>query len=82
MPNPMHNAKLETQIADSLLALFPSYSVVVVVKVDVSRAEAVPANKLFVAWRPLVLGVPRKHALDTHAYALDVLYRAPSLVAE
>lgn len=53
-----------------------------VVELDVLWSEAVPADKVLVPLRALVLGVPRQHALQAHADALDVLHRTPSLLAE
>lgn len=90
MPNRMRNAKLEnpcrkanpSRSRDLFRHSFLSYSVVMVVKVDVSRSQAVAPNELLVAGRPLVLGVPCQHALEAHGYTLHVLHRTPSLVAQ
>jgi len=61
---------------------FPSNAAVMVVEVNIFRAESVGAYKLIVSGRTLVLRISRQHALDAHADALDVLYRAPSLLAK
>lgn len=53
-----------------------------VVKVDVFWSETVASDELLVSGRPLVLGIARQHALEAHAYALDVLDRTPALVAQ
>jgi hypothetical protein len=58
------------------------HGVIMVVEVDVSRAKPVSSHKLVVARWSLVFGVARQHALNAHAYALDVLDRAPTLGAE
>lgn len=53
-----------------------------VVEIDVPGPQAVASDELFVARRPLILGIARQHALETHADTLDVLYRAPSLLSQ
>ena len=58
------------------------HGVIVVEKVNVFRPQAVGFHKLLVPWRPLVLGVPREHALQAHADALNILYWAPALLTE
>jgi hypothetical protein len=60
----------------------PLNVVIVVVELDVSGPLPVAAHKVLVAWGALVLGVAREHALQRHAHTLDVLDRAPALVAE
>jgi hypothetical protein len=55
------------------------YSVVMVIELHVPRAQPVAPNKLFVPGRTLVLCIASQHALDTHADALYVLNRAPTL---
>lgn len=49
---------------------------------DISGPLGVSADKLLVAGGAFILGVPREHALDAHADALDVLDGAPALGAE
>lgn len=56
--------------------------VVVVVEVDVPWTPRVAPHKLLVARRSLVLRVARQHALNAHAYTLDVLDGTPALTAE
>jgi len=51
-------------------------------KVDIPWPSPVGSHKLRIALRPLILGVAREHALQTHAHALDVLYGTPALLAE
>lgn len=58
------------------------HRVIIIVEADVPRTERVPPNELLIPGRSLVLGVPRQHALDAHADALDVLDGTPSLIAE
>ena len=58
------------------------HGVIVVEKVDIFRPQAVAAHKLLVPWRALTLSVSREHALQAHADALDILHRAPPLLAE
>ncbi|KAI4156789.1 MAG: hypothetical protein LQ346_009131 [Caloplaca aetnensis] len=60
----------------------PSDRSVLIDEVDVPRPKSVPGHELLVARRPLVLGVPRQHALDAHADAFDVLDGRPALRAE
>lgn len=56
--------------------------VVMVVEIDVPRPQSVAPYELFVSRRPLILGVSCQHALQGHAHALNVLHRAPSLLAQ
>lgn len=51
-------------------------------KTNIPRPLGITPHKLLIPLRPLVLRVPRQHALDTHADALDVLHRAPPRRAE
>lgn len=51
-------------------------------ELDVFWTEPVPADKILVPRRALILGVPRQHALKAHTDTLDVLHRTPSLLAE
>lgn len=53
-----------------------------VVEVDVSWPQAVSSHELLIARRSLVFGVACQHALDAHADALNILYRAPSLTTQ
>src|SRR5438105_7008455 len=59
-----------------------SYGRIVVVEIDVPRAQSISPHKVLIAWRPLVLGVSCQHALNAHAYTLDVLDWAPSLASQ
>ena len=61
---------------------FPLNPIILINKPDIPRPLRVPPHKLLVSRRPLRLLIPRQHALNTHAHALDVLHRAPALVAE
>lgn len=56
--------------------------VVMVVEIDVPRPQSIAPDELLVTRRALVLGVARQHALQGHAHALNVLHRAPSLLAQ
>lgn len=58
------------------------YFVIVIVKLDVLRPCLVRADKVGVAFGPVVLCVAREHALDAHTYALDILYGAPARGAQ
>ena len=51
-------------------------------EVNIPWPSTVGSHKLRIALGPLVLGVAREHALQTHAHALDVLDGAPALLAE
>lgn len=57
----------------------PSHGVVMEQPPHILRPQLVPFDELLVAWRPLVLAVPREHALEAHADALDVLHGRPAL---
>jgi hypothetical protein len=50
-----------------------------VIELHVPRAQAVASDELFVPGRALVLCIASEHALDTHADALYVLNRTPTL---
>jgi hypothetical protein len=50
-----------------------------IIELHVPRAQAVASDELFVPGRALVLCITSEHALDTHADALYVLNRAPTL---
>ena len=56
--------------------------VIIVHVADLPRALSVVEDKLSVSWRPLGLGIARQHALEGHAYALDVVDRAPAVAAK
>lgn len=56
--------------------------VIVVVEIDVPRPQTVAPDKFLVPRRALILGVTRQHALQRHTHALNVLHRAPSLLAK
>jgi hypothetical protein len=58
------------------------YSVVMVIELHVPRAQPVAPNKLFISGRALVLCIASEHALDTHADALYILNRTPTLSTE
>ena len=45
----------------------------------ISNRSARTEDKLVVAFRPLVLGVSRQHALDGHAHAFDALDGRPAI---
>ena len=47
-------------------------------KTNIPRPLGIVPDKLLVPFRPLVLGVPCQHALNTHADTLDILYGAPA----
>lgn len=51
-------------------------------KTDIPRPLGIMPHKLLIPFRPFVLRVSRQHALDTHAYALHILHRAPAGGAE
>ncbi len=51
-------------------------------EVDISRSLPVESHKILVAGWPLLLCVAREHALQTDAYALDVVHRRPALSVE
>ena len=53
-----------------------------VIEIDVLWAEAVTAYKLLVSSRSLILVVASQHALKAHADTLNILHRAPSLLAQ
>jgi len=44
----------------------------------IGPAHAHALAELLIAFRPRVFGVPRQHALDAHADALDALHRRPA----
>lgn len=69
-------------VSNEVCRVWRSDRVVVVIKVDVLRPKTITADKLLISRRPLVLGVTRQHALKAHANTLDVLDRAPTLVAQ
>lgn len=56
--------------------------VVMIVEVDVPGSQPIAPHKLIVARRPLIFCVARQHTLQAHTHALDILYRAPALLAE
>jgi len=56
--------------------------VIVIIKIDVSWSSPVAGYELRISFRTLILGVTGQHALQGHAYALDVLYWTPALCAE
>jgi len=53
-----------------------------IVKINISRSSPIIGHELLIPLRPLILRVPRQHALQTHAYALYVLDGRPALLAE
>lgn len=53
-----------------------------IVEIDVSGSPSIAGHELRISFRTLVLGVAGQHALQGHAYALDVLDGAPALGAE
>lgn len=56
--------------------------VIVIVEIDVPRPQSIAPDEFLVPGRALVFGVARQHALQGHAHALNVLHRAPSLLAQ
>lgn len=59
-----------------------SNRIILVDKPNIPRPRCVPSDKLLIARWPLIFGVTGQHALETHAYRLDVLDRRPALRAE
>ncbi len=55
---------------------------IVIIEMNIPRTLQVAPHKLFIPRRTFVLVVARQHALDAHAYALDVLHGAPALIAQ
>lgn len=53
-----------------------------VVEFNVFRPCFVGADEIGVAFGAVVLGVARKHALDAHTHALDILYGTPTRAAQ
>ena len=53
-----------------------------IIKPNIPRSLRVPPTEILVPLGSLVLIVARQHALDAHAYTLDVLHGAPALGAE
>lgn len=52
--------------------------VIVVVKLDVFWPQPVVPDEFSIPRWPLVFGIAGQHALQAHAYALDVLNRTPA----
>lgn len=59
-----------------------SNRVILVDKPNIPRPLCVPSDELFIARWALIFGITGQHALETHAYRLDVLDRRPALRAE
>lgn len=55
---------------------------IVIVEINVPRPPPVRRHKLLIALGSRVDRVPAEHALQAHAYALDVLHGRPALLAE
>ena len=49
-----------------------------ILKPYIPRSLRIPPHKFLIPGWPLVLRVPRQHALQTHTDALDILHRTPS----
>lgn len=56
--------------------------IIMVVEVDVPRSQPVASHKLLVSGGALILDVAGQHALQAHAYALNVLDGTPALMTE
>ena len=80
-PSKLH-AKLNRPTELLQTPSIPSHRIILIVKPYIPRPLRVPPHKVLVTRRPLVLTVPRQHALDAHAHALDVLHGAPAGAAE
>jgi len=52
------------------------------VEVDVSGTPRITPHKVLISRRSLILCIPRQHALQTNAYALDIVYWAPSSLVQ
>lgn len=61
------------------LPAHPSHRTILINKPDIPGPLRIPPHKLLIPRRPLSPRVPRQHALDAHAHALDVLNGAPAL---
>lgn len=53
-----------------------------VVEINIPWPQSIAPDKFFITRRAFVLGISRQHALQGHAHALNVLHRAPSLLAQ
>jgi len=50
--------------------------------VDFPGSQSIVPNKLFISRRTFAFSVTREHALNAHADTLDILHRAPALLAQ
>jgi hypothetical protein len=64
------------------MAAAASHVVIVVIELDILRPKPISADKFLISLGSFVLRVPRQHALQAHADALDILHRRPPLLAE
>lgn len=65
---------LHYTVPDSMPIQLPSLDLVIVKhEVDIPRPLCVVSHEILVSRRPLLLGVARQHALQTHADALNVV---------
>lgn len=76
--HPQHGSQKAPRFAEMPV----STPIIMINKIDIPRPLGVMPHELLVPFRPLVLRVPRQHALDTHAHALHILHRAPAGGAE
>jgi len=53
-----------------------------VIKFHISWTFCIGSHEFLVSWGPLGFGVPRQHALQAHANALNVLNRTPTLLPQ
>lgn len=58
------------------------HGIIVVKEIDIPRPFPITSHKLRVALWSFVFAVACQHALQGHAYALDVLHRTPARISE
>ena len=51
-------------------------------KTNIPRPLRITPHKRLIPLGPLILRIPRQHALDTHTHALHILHGAPARGAE